>query len=513
MLPNSDSRSTPTNSTPRSIDRREFLIDAAALTAAAAAPAMFPLASPAQNAPAHNASQKLIGIQAGAVSFLDEGVEQVLDVFQEKGRVNAIFLATFTYGRGIAGRQVPGQPLPDHGTQAYDDKTFHGGNYATPHPQFYAKTALKETKAPDHGDTDIIDLVLPKAHARGIKIYCWYEDNFDRDIPGIEASREIDLAGRTAKTLCPLSPDFRNFLTGLTEDYCRSYDVDGLMWGSERQGPLNNLITHASDPERATCFCPRHEQAAKERGIDVARARVGYKALADFVRAAGKGQRPNDGYFVTFWRLLLEYPEILAWEKLWTDGKHAIYDEIYKTAKAARPEVQVGFHIWHQNSFSPFFRAEQDYAAFAKSADYLKIVVYNNCGGPRYARAIDTFASTVFRDVPADELQSMFDDLLGYSGEKSHVDLPTAGLSADYVARETRRALADVQGKCKIYPGIDIDIPTDAGQKKTTPADVHDATLAALKAGAEGIIFSRKYSEMRLANLAAGGQAVKEATR
>ena len=36
-----------------------------------------------------------------------------------------------------------------------------------------------------------------------------------------------------------------------------------------------------------------------------------------------------------------------------------------------------------------------------------KIVLYNNCGGPRYARAIDTFASTVFRDVPADELQAL----------------------------------------------------------------------------------------------------------
>jgi hypothetical protein len=242
----------------------------------------------------------------------------------------------------------------------------------------------------------------------------------------------------------------------------------------------------------------------------VARAKQGYEKLASFVRAAHAGERPSDGYFVTFWRLLLEYPEILAWEKLWTDGKHAIYGDVFKSAKAARPGVQVGFHIWHQNSFSPFFRAEQDYASFAKVADYLKIVLYNNCGGPRYARAIDTFASTVFRDVPADELQVLFNHLLNYGDEKSHTDLPTAGLSADYVARETKRALADVDGKCRIYPGIDIDIPTDAGQKKTEPADVHDATLAAFKAGADGVIFSRKYSEMRLANLAAGGQAVRE---
>jgi hypothetical protein len=40
----------------------------------------------------------------------------------------------FTYGRGIAGRPTPGQPLPDHGKQEYD-LNFHGGNFATPHPQ------------------------------------------------------------------------------------------------------------------------------------------------------------------------------------------------------------------------------------------------------------------------------------------------------------------------------------------------------------------------------------------
>jgi hypothetical protein len=499
-----------------SVDRRRFLKSAAAITAAGAIQTVSLPIARAEEQPMPNKAvsekdpQKLIGIQVGAVSFVDEGVDKVLDIFQEKGAVDTLFLATFTYGRGIAGRQVPGQPLPDHGKQEYDEKTFHGGNYALPHAKFYEKTALKSTRATDHGDLDILETVLPATKKRGMKTYCWYEDNFDQDIPGIGPLREVDLAGRPAKTVCPLHPDFRNFLIGLTEDYCKSYDIDGVMWGSERQGPLNNVITHPTDPTRATCFCELHQKAARERGIDVARAKTGYQKLAEFVRQAHANQRPTDGYFVTFWRLLLDYPEILAWEKLWTDSKHAIYGDIYKAAKAARPSVQVGFHIWHQNSFSPFFRAEQDYAAFAQVADYLKIVLYNNCGGPRYARAIDIFASTIFRDVPADELQVLFNHLLNYGDEKNHADLPTAGLSADYVARETKRALAGVNGKCKIYPGIDIDIPTDAGQKKTTPADVHDATLAALHAGADGVIFSRKYSEMKLANLAAGGNAVRE---
>src|SRR5437868_14158079 len=119
----------------------------------------------------------MIGIQIGAVSFVDEGVEPVLDILQNKGGVNTLFIAAFTYGRVTAGRQVPNQPLPDHGKQEHD-LDFHGGNYATPHPKFYEKTSLKQTKAPELGGLDILAEVLPKAHRRGMKVYCWYEDVF-----------------------------------------------------------------------------------------------------------------------------------------------------------------------------------------------------------------------------------------------------------------------------------------------------------------------------------------------
>ena len=240
------------------------------------------------------------------------------------------------------------------------------------------------------------------------------------------------------------------------------------------------------------------------------RAKEGFAKLGKFITAAHAGQRPNDGYFVEFWRLLLEYPELLAWEKLWTDGKHAIYADIYQAAKKSRAGVQVGFHIWHNNSFSPFFRAEQNYAEFAKVADFLKIVVYNNCGGPRYASYIDNMAAGILRDVPKDDVLRLNNAWLDYGSEATLDKLSTVGLSADYVFRETKRALAGVAGTpCKIYPGIDIDVPTEAGQKKTSPDDVFAATAAGLKAGADGVLFSRKYSEMKLANLSAGGKAAR----
>jgi hypothetical protein len=105
---------------------------------------------------AQPAAKKMVGIQVGAVSFVDEGTDAALDIFQ-RNAINTLFLATFTYGRGIAGRQVPGQPLPDHGKQAYD-LDFHGGNYGTVHGQYYKDTGIRpeDTRSPDHGMLDII---------------------------------------------------------------------------------------------------------------------------------------------------------------------------------------------------------------------------------------------------------------------------------------------------------------------------------------------------------------------
>src|SRR5947207_6868994 len=135
------------------MDRREFLEASTVLAGGALIP---------QSAiRTRQSAMTTIGIQAGAVSFVDEGTEKVLDILQERGAVNTLFLATFTYGRGIAGRQVPGQPLPDHGKQEYD-LDFHGGNYGVVRPQYYKDIAIKPeaTHAPDHGNLDIIAEVL-----------------------------------------------------------------------------------------------------------------------------------------------------------------------------------------------------------------------------------------------------------------------------------------------------------------------------------------------------------------
>src|ERR1700730_7567141 len=160
------------------VDRRTFLQGAAAAAIAASMKA------------AAATKDKMIGIQVGAVSFFDEGTEKVLDEFQRDAAVNTLFIATFTYGRGIAGRQVPGQPLPDHGKQEYDTATFRGGSYTRIRPEYFQQTALQDFRAPDFGDYDVLEAVLPAARKRGMKTICWFEDVFRGDIPNIQKLQE-----------------------------------------------------------------------------------------------------------------------------------------------------------------------------------------------------------------------------------------------------------------------------------------------------------------------------------
>ena len=426
------------------IDRRSFLATVGS-TAAVLGSGLVPVNAASESDVVGAAASKkdqVIGIQIGSISFLDEGVEKVLDILQERAHVNALFIATFTYGHGIAGRQLAGHPFPDHGVKDYNDN-FYGGNYATPHSQYYKDTIFKNLKAPDQGNVDILELVIPAAKKRGIKTYTWSEDVWRRDVPGIEKALAVDFHGRPAPdTVCFNNPEYFNFLLDLHEDFTRSYDIDGVMWGCEKQGAFNNAFEsihnpNGNDPGRVTCFCAFCQEKAKKRGINVERAKEGFQALEIWVRAAKANQRPPDGYWVTFLRILYRYPELLAWETLWHDSLREVKQAIYTRVKSIKPDVQVGWHEWHAHGFSPFFRAQLDLKALADYSDYLKMTVYHNLGGTRMATYLDSVTKTIYHDLPMDEALEYEYRIMNYR-ERGRDQLPYTGLSPDYVYRETK---------------------------------------------------------------------------
>ncbi len=497
-------------------NRRSFLQYCSAFGAWAAAltrPAVKAAAAPQADRSQVKRRKPYVAIQIGAVSFVDEGTEKVLDILQKRAHVNTLWLNTYTYERGTGGRQLRGQPLPDHGVQEYD-LDYQGGAFYDYDPKYFRNTLLTEFRAPDYKGLNILHEVLPKAKKRGIDVVAWDYNNASANIPHLlkNYSRvvEIDVHGRRTNIACFNNEDYRNFLFGKIEDLLKSYpDLAGIAWGCERMGPLMNLIGGGWTTPVIGCFCPDCRKKAREREVSVDRARRGYQELEKLFLAARRDERPADGYFVSFWRLLLDYPEILAWEKLWTDSYHQIRSEIYGLAKAIAPEKPLGWHIMHNQTLSPFYRAEENYAETKRYSDFVKAVMYNNCAGPRMVTFLNRMAATLFHDAKPEDILPLYYKIMNYE-EAPYAKLSTAGLSSDYVLRETKRAIAGVGGEIPVYPGIDIDIPTALNEKRTTPDDVRQAVKAAFAAGAEGVVLSRKYSEMRLANLAGAGQGLRE---
>lgn len=483
-------------------------------------------------------TERVVAMQVGAASFVDEGVKPVLDTLQERGGVNALFLATPTWTRGTGGRQLPGLPMPDHGPREYDEG-WVGGNYATIHPEHYGGTMLGPAgRAPEHPDWDIFEAVLPEAKARGLQSFAWMEESSYaaelRSYPNFPKCLEVDAWGRPAPRFCFNNPDYRTWHLSIVEDYAKNYDLDGIAWCSERPGPLNLLLQSPITPDAVTCFCPYCQEKGRNSGIDVRRAQEGYRAAIDWNERVSSGDIPADGAFVSFWRLLLHYPELLAWQTLWTESQRQLYRDIYGVAKACKPSLQVGWHVYHYISFSPFYRADQDYAEMSKFSDFIKVVTYNNCAGPRFHTWISSICQSLFADATPKEVYPLVQKLLGLD-EVPFDQLPATGFSPEYVRRETERAIAGVDGCCQIYPGIDLDIPVrgaprrgrvrgnaagttgldsqqpeEANLTQCTREGVKAATLAAFAGGAQGVVLSRKYSEMRLDILSGAGDAIRE---
>jgi hypothetical protein len=457
--------------------------------------------------------KNVVGIQVKPFVWQDEGIDKALDTLQEKGNVNTVFVYTYDYDPNRTTNSGP-IPLPDHGKYG-SGKLRIGGAFYDYDQRYFRDTTLRDFRSPDEPGFNVITAVAPKMKARGMDFFAWdYNNAFPvmmQSIPGFTEVAEIDVYGRRTSSACFNNPNYRAHLTGKIESYLSQYpsEVNGIMWGCERMGPIDNMIGGGWATTGISCFCPFCEAKARTRGISIERAKLGYIKLDQLFHAAAQHQRPPDGYFVVFMRTLFQYPEILAWHSLWNDSYHEVRSELYGTAKSIAPQKPFGFHIVQNVTFSPFYSAVDDYAKLADYADFLKIATYNNAGGPRMAHFIDRLCSTVFADASPSDLEPLYYKMMGYK-EAPLNQIFTNGLSPEYVATETKRAIEGTGGRVQIYPGIDIDVPTAKGEKHTTPEDVRAATKIAFSSGANGIVLSREYHEMWLANLSAAGETTRQ---
>jgi hypothetical protein len=300
--------------------------------------------------------------------------------------------------------------------------------------------------------------------------------------------------------------------------------MDGILYMAERQGAFADTLglrfrgKERGKPGSRTCFCEFCRAKAEKLGIRFTRAKAGFEELAGFVANARAHKRPADGYYTAVWRLMLRYPELLAWEHLWHEGFRELLRMMHAKVKAVRPSVQFGSHIWPNHSMNPVFRAEQDLQELAPYHDFIKFPLYYNSGGPRMASYIESVGETLWGDVPPDELLQFQYRLLNYD-EAPYAEVRKAGLYRSFVYRESKRAMDGARGTAvKILPGIEIDIPVlradMAGSSgpvaRCTRNGVKDMIKQAFQAGVDGVVISREYTEMKQENLSGVGDALRE---
>jgi hypothetical protein len=456
-------------------------------------------------------SSTFVGIQIGAISFIDEGVEPVLDLLQERAGVNALMISALSWSLGNAGRAAYG--FPDHGVQEPDN--LQGGAFYRPDPVYYQGLSHQHFEAPDplYKGFDTLADIIPAARARGMKVYPYYCETSSSGIrhiwqPGFHHYLDRDHWGRTATRPSLMNPGYRAWWRSVIDDWFSNHELDGMLWGIERQSPLMDIFRADS----STGFDEYFVAEARARGIDVQRAIEGYREVDRFLQSVRKGERPRDGVFVTLLRHLLHHPEVLMWEKMWLDAHQAFYHEVAGMIRFSDPKHEVGFGIWQIiNTYNPYLKAQYDQADYAQYADWLKPVLYNTPAGARFANFADSWQKGVLADATPDGAYNALANILNLEEYIAPRDqAPMSGFKPEYVEQWTRNLIADTGGKCKVYPGIGVGVGDGGSSKAITPEEVSAAVHAGFEGGASGVLISRNYSEAELRNLDAVGQVLRE---
>lgn len=473
------------------------------------------------------ARDNVIAIQLDAVGLVDEGIERVLDTLEERALVNTLLLDSLWFSRGTTAEELKDERYRGHAPIDRGSK-LRGAAMGAAHPRFYQDIGVRAADlTPQTSDKpDLLALLRPATKRRGMRLWCTVKDGLPDDLPGAGKLLERDFNGKQAGTTCKNNPYYRHLLMGLVEDLIQSYDLDGIMYMAERQGAFTDTLgmrfrgKQRGLPGSRTCFCEFCRTKAAKAGIDCRRAQHGFEELERFVAAGRASRRPSDGYYVSLWRLMLRYPEVLAWEHFWHESLREVYRLLYEKVKAVRPAVLFGSHMWPNHTMNPVLRAEQDIAQLTPYHDFLKIAVYHNCGGPRIASYIESVGQTIWGEVPAEELLQFHYRVLGFE-EAPYREIWKTGLRRDFVHRECLRVMGGAHGsRTLILPGIDIDIPIlkgDLGDKpaaeasRSTRPGIKAAVGQALGAGVHGVVLSREYTEMNLETLAGAGDACREA--
>lgn len=481
------------------MNRKEFIKNVSLGTAAVSSMGMM-------SSFAASTKKMFVGTPVLPEYLYENGMVKTLDAMQELAGINAVM----TFSHDHVFRQYSKGNAP---------KTDAEGNPLT---NIWVKTNKKYYSNPawahrdpkmKYSDRDVLDDLYKEAKSRGMEVYARILEPYVITglIDGFEKFAEVDANGNKGRNVCYNHPGYIEYWDNVVEDLVRSHPyLHGFKFGQERGGPI---LSSLGKDRPGTCFCETCTELAKQRGIDVENARQGLIAIQEFGNKINAGHQPTDGNFVTFLRILTQYPNVLAWEQFWMDSREEQRKRMYEQIKNINPDVQVGWHIDHGMTWDLITRATWDYAKMGPYSDWLSIAVYFDSMGRRslghYNR---NYKDILFGDATEEYSYPMYLSLLGYDPKvepsiEQHRKHDTS-FSAEYVYEECKRAVDRVDGAAQMHARPGFDMP--GYDCNVTPDEVYKATTRALEAGVDGLWCGREWDELKPENAAAFGRAVND---
>ncbi len=462
-------------------------------------------------------------IQIAPFNFLDEGIEPVLDILKNQAAIDTMMVYSHTY-YGIPYTRTANVLANDHGIVQRDDKDRHFNPVWVKHDKKNFKdTSLwfnEPDSAAEHAGHDIFNELVKPAKERGIKIYARLLEPGRLDVDGRIANYEkvtsVDIFGELRNEPCRNNPDYKAFMKAMVTDLFSNYELDGYQWGSERSGPLAEVLYRAGKPG---CFCDHCLNRAKKQGINADKAKTGFDELYNTVLKTIHGNSvPASGVLNHIFHLFIKYPEILAWENLWHQSLNDLYAMIYTTIKSIKPEAKVGRHFAsNMTTLNPIDRAATDYGAIAKHTDFIKPILYQDVMASRISDSfLGAWRKGTLKGISEEGALELLRVFNGYSEDvlPPAEKLKESSLSAGYVYQETKRIVKMVEGKAEVFPGLGVNVPHREGKKfirtPDSPERIYNSIIKSFEAGATGVVASREYDEMLLPSLKAFGDGVRD---
>ncbi len=463
------------------------------------------------------------GIQIAPFNFLDEGIETVLDRLKELANINTLFVYSHTY-YGIPYTRTANVLADDHGIVQRNDKD----RYFNPVWVNHDKANFKDTSlwfkeadpSVEHANRDVFAEISEPAKSRGMKVYARILEPGRLDVNGrienFDSVTSIDVYGNLRNEPCRNNPDFRAWWVAMVTDVFKNYDLDGYQWGSERSGPLAEVLQRALVPG---CFCEHCLKRAKKLAIDSNRAKEGFRKLHQTLKKSREGSatRYEEG-FIYILSLLLEYPEVLAWEKQWRNAQEELFKLIYDTIKTIKPSAEVGRHIAsNATTLNPIDEAAVNYQEMADYTDFIKPILYQDVMSNRLKDSfIANWRKGLLKGISEQGALDFFNMYNGYTDDvvPSLDNLDDVGFSSQYIYLETKRLVELSNGKAAVYPGLGLNVPHRKGKAfirtPDEPKQIYDGVMKSFESGATGVLASREYDEMRLPSLKAFGEGIKD---